>query len=101
MTFYFAYSVLVILADIKAVKDVHVKLTFYAVVIFLTAESPTGCWCSHKLTEFKGNIIFYSHDYETVNTVANRIIELREDGILDYSGTYEEFIQYKKEKGLI
>ena len=65
----------------------------------LDLESITAV--NNGLREFKGNIIFYSHDYETVNTVANRIIELREDGIIDYSGTYEEFIQYKKEKGLI
>ena len=51
---------------------------------------------------FKGNILFYSHDYETVNTVANRIIELLPNGgMLDFSGTYEQFIEYKREKGLL
>ena len=65
----------------------------------LDLESITAV--NNGLRDFKGNIIFYSHDYETVNTVANRIIELGEDGIIDYSGTYEEFIQYKKEKGVI
>ena len=47
-----------------------------------------------------GNILFYSHDYETINTVANRIIEIKQDGIYDYSGTYEEYIAYKKSKGM-
>ena len=65
----------------------------------LDLESITAV--NNGLSDFKGNIIFASHDYETVNTVANRIIELRENGIIDYSGTYEQFIEYKKEKGLM
>ncbi|MBQ8163314.1 MAG: ATP-binding cassette domain-containing protein [Clostridia bacterium] len=65
----------------------------------LDLESITAV--NNGLSDFKGNIIFASHDYETVNTVANRIIEIKEDGIFDYSGTYEQFIEYKKEKGLL
>ena len=65
----------------------------------LDLESITAV--NNGLSDFKGNIIFASHDYETVNTVANRIIEIKEDGIFDYNGTYEEFINYKKEKGLL
>jgi ATPase subunit of ABC transporter with duplicated ATPase domains len=65
----------------------------------LDLESITAV--NNGLSDFKGNIFFTSHDYETVNTVANRIIELREDGIIDYSGTYEQFIEYKKQKGLL
>ena len=65
----------------------------------LDLESITAV--NNGLSDFKGNIIFASHDYETVNTVANRIIELRDNGIIDYSGTYEQFIEYKKEKGLM
>ena len=65
----------------------------------LDLESITAV--NNGLRDFKGNILFYSHDYETINTVANRIIEIKEDGIYDFSGTYEEFITYKKEKGLL
>ena len=65
----------------------------------LDLESITAV--NNGLSDFKGNLLFYSHDYETVNTVANRIIELKDDGIFDFSGTYEEFISYKKEHGLI
>ena len=64
----------------------------------LDLESITAV--NNGLADFKGNILFYSHDYETINTVANRIIEIKEDGIYDFSGTYEEYIAYKKEKGL-
>ena len=66
----------------------------------LDLESITAV--NNGLNEFKGNILFYSHDYETVNTVANRIIELLPNGgMLDFSGTYEQFIEYKREKGLL
>ena len=66
----------------------------------LDLESITAV--NNGLSDFKGNILFYSHDYETVNTVANRIIELLpEGGMLDFSGTYEQFIEYKREKGLL
>ena len=66
----------------------------------LDLESITAV--NNGLSDFRGNILFYSHDYETVNTVANRIIEiLPEGGMLDFSGTYEDFITYKREKGLL
>ena len=52
---------------------------------------------NNGLSAFKGNIIFTSHDYELVNTVANRIIEITPEGITDFSGTYEEFLERKKE----
>ena len=66
----------------------------------LDLESITAV--NNGLNDFRGNVLFYSHDYETVNTVANRIIEiLPQGGMLDFSGTYEEFIAYKREKGLI
>lgn len=47
------------------------------------------------LSDFKGNILLSSHDYELVNTVANRIIEITPDGMIDYRGTYDEFLEYK------
>ena len=45
--------------------------------------------------------MFTTHDYEMMNTVADRIIELRPDGVLDYAGNYEDFLQWKKEKGYV
>ena len=65
----------------------------------LDLESITAV--NNGLREFKGNVMFYSHDYETINTVATRIIEIKQDGIYDFNGTYEEYLAYKKEKGLI
>ena len=51
---------------------------------------------NHGLSSFRGNILFTSHDYELINTVANRIIEIRPDGITDRSGTYDDFVEYKR-----
>jgi ATPase subunit of ABC transporter with duplicated ATPase domains len=53
---------------------------------------------NNGLAAFKGNMIFTSHDYELINTVANRIIEITPDGILDRTGTYEEFLEWKRER---
>ena len=53
---------------------------------------------NHGLANFKGNVLFTSHDYELVNTVANRIIEIKPDGgIVDFSGTYEEYLERMKQ----
>ena len=53
---------------------------------------------NNGLSSFKGNVLFTSHDYELVNTVANRIIEITPEGIRDYSGTFEDFLARKKEE---
>ncbi|MGM9636741.1 MAG: ABC-F family ATP-binding cassette domain-containing protein [Eubacteriales bacterium] len=60
----------------------------------LDLESITAV--NNGLSDFKGNILFCSHDYEIVNTVANRIIEIRPDGMTDYKGSYEDFIEFEK-----
>ena len=46
------------------------------------------------LCAFPGNVVFVSHDYEFVQTIANRIIDIQPDGrIKDYSCTYEEYVE--------
>ena len=59
----------------------------------LDLESITAV--NNGLNDFKSVILFSSHDYEIVNTVANRIIEIRPDGITDFLGTYEEYVEKK------
>ena len=45
------------------------------------------------LDKFNGTLIFISHDREFVSSLATRIIELKLDGqIIDYRGTYEEYL---------
>ena len=48
------------------------------------------------LIAFPGNILLASHDHEMLQSVANRIIELRPDGtICDRLGTYDEYLEYQ------
>lgn len=61
----------------------------------LDLESITAV--NNGLTAFKGVVILSSHDHEILQTVANRIIEITPDGCLDRQGTYEEFLNWKKE----
>ena len=56
----------------------------------LDLESITAV--NHGLSDFKGNVLLYTHDYEMMNTVANRIITLKDVGIHDFSGKYEELV---------
>ncbi len=61
----------------------------------LDLESITSV--NNGLKDFKGNIIFASHDHEFISTVANRIIEFTDNGIIDRNDNYDEYLQWKKE----
>ena len=45
------------------------------------------------LEMYKGTLIFVSHDREFVSSLATRILELTEDGIRDFGGTYEDYLR--------
>ncbi len=47
---------------------------------------------NNNLKSYKGNILFSSHDHEFIQTVANRIIELTPNGIIDKMMEYDEYI---------
>ncbi len=55
---------------------------------------------NNNLVSFKGNILFSSHDHEFIQTVANRIIELTPNGIIDKLMEYDEYIYDEKIKEL-
>ena len=60
----------------------------------LDLESITAV--NNGLTDFKGNVLFSSYDHQFIQTVANRIIEMQEDGgILDKTMTYDDFLVFK------
>ena len=49
------------------------------------------------LMEFKGVVLFASHDHEFVQTVANRIIDFQPDGtIIDKFCTYDDYIELRR-----
>ena len=45
------------------------------------------------LLEFKGTLVFVSHDREFVSSLATRIFDLSEQGFSDFQGTYEELLR--------
>ena len=47
---------------------------------------------NNSLKTFKGNVLFSSHDHEFIQTVANRIIELTPNGIIDKMMDYDDYI---------
>ncbi len=57
----------------------------------LDLESITAL--NNGLIDFQGNVLFYSHDHQFIQTAANRIIEIGPKGILDKLMTYDEFLE--------
>lgn len=60
----------------------------------LDLESITAL--NNGMRDFEGQILFSSYDYELVNTVANRIIELTPNGVIDKMMSYEEYLKDEK-----
>ncbi|NVK71936.1 MAG: ABC-F family ATPase, partial [Oceanospirillaceae bacterium] len=44
------------------------------------------------LENYPGTLIFVSHDREFVSSLATRIVEVTNDGIVDFHGTYDEYL---------
>ncbi|MEQ4691765.1 ABC-F family ATPase [Providencia manganoxydans] len=42
---------------------------------------------------YKGTLIFVSHDREFVSSLASRILEIKEDKVIDFKGTYDEYLK--------
>ncbi len=56
----------------------------------LDLESITAL--NNGMIAFKGTALFVSHDHEFVQTIANRIIDITPDGVVDRVSTYDEFL---------
>lgn len=56
----------------------------------LDLESITAL--NNGLMAFQGTVLFVSHDHEFVQTVANRIIDITPDGVVDRVSTYDDFL---------
>ncbi len=72
---------------------------------FLIFDEPTNHLDLESITalndgvaEFKGTALFSSHDHQFVQTIANRIIEIGPDGMLDKNVTYDEFLHDERTK---
>ncbi|RDI43214.1 ABC-F family ATP-binding cassette domain-containing protein [Falsibacillus pallidus] len=60
----------------------------------LDLESITAL--NNGLIAFKGSMIFSSHDHQFIETIANRIMELTPDGLIDKQMTYDEYLETVK-----
>ena len=56
----------------------------------LDMESITAL--NEGMEKFKGNMLFTSHDHQLMQTVANRIIDIKADRIIDKEMTYNEYL---------
>ncbi len=70
---------------------------------FLILDEPTNHLDLESITalnngmqEFIGNIIFTSHDYQILDSVANRIIEITPNGLIDQYMSYHDFVHSEK-----
>ena len=66
---------------------------------FLIFDEPTNHLDMESITalnegmkKFKGNMLFTSHDHQLTQTVANRIIDLKADQVIDREVTYNEYL---------
>lgn len=55
---------------------------------------------NNALKNFKGTVIFSTHDHEFAQTVANRIIEITPKGVIDKHSTFDEYLEDDKIKEL-
>lgn len=53
---------------------------------------------NNALKNFKGNLLFTTHDHEFAQSVANRVIELTPQGVIDKYMTFDEYMTDKKIK---
>ncbi|UYV55104.1 ABC-F family ATP-binding cassette domain-containing protein [Priestia megaterium] len=57
----------------------------------LDLESITAL--NNGLISYKGSMIFTSHDHQFVETIANRVIEITPNGVIDKQMTYDEYLE--------
>ncbi|MGB1349498.1 MAG: ABC-F family ATP-binding cassette domain-containing protein [Flavobacteriaceae bacterium] len=55
---------------------------------------------NNSLKKFKGTILFTTHDHEFAQTLANRVVELTPNGIIDRYTTFDDYMQDEKIKDL-
>ena len=55
---------------------------------------------NNSLKNFKGTVLFTTHDHEFAQTVGNRVIELTPNGIIDRYLTFDEYMSDPKIKEL-
>jgi ATP-binding cassette subfamily F protein 3 len=69
---------------------------------FLVLDEPTNHLdtdarevLEQTLDDFEGTILAVSHDRYFINRIADRVIELTDDGVMEYLGNYDDYLEHK------
>ncbi len=72
---------------------------------FILLDEPTNHLDLESITALNNGLIrstaemiFVSHDHQFIQTIANRIIEITDDGVIDKRITYDEYLEQNQEK---
>jgi ATPase subunit of ABC transporter with duplicated ATPase domains len=60
----------------------------------LDLESITSV--NNGLISFKGALLFTSHDHQFINSIANRLIEITPQGVIDKEMSYDDYVTDQK-----
>ncbi len=55
---------------------------------------------NNSLKNFKGTVLLTTHDHEFAQTVANRVVEITPNGVIDRYTTFDEYMNDKKVREL-
>ncbi|MDB5053118.1 MAG: ykpA [Bacilli bacterium] len=90
-----------VLSGGEKVRSMFSKMMLYGANVLLLDE-PTNhldlesiTALNNGLVDFDGTILFVSHDHQFLQTIANRIIEITPNGIIDKVMTYDEYLENK------
>jgi ATPase subunit of ABC transporter with duplicated ATPase domains len=90
-----------VLSGGEKVRAMFSKMMLYGANVLLLDE-PTNhldlesiTALNNGLVDFDGTILFVSHDHQFLQTIANRIIEITPNGIIDKVLTYDEYLENK------
>jgi ATPase subunit of ABC transporter with duplicated ATPase domains len=79
--------------DLESIQAFNNSLINFGItVILITHHMDEAVQAQRVVVMHKGNVLMSSHDHEFVNTVANRIIELTPNGMVDRYMEYDDYI---------
>jgi ATPase subunit of ABC transporter with duplicated ATPase domains len=90
-----------VLSGGEKVRSMFSKMMLYGANVLILDE-PTNhldlesiTALNNGLVDFDGTIFFVSHDHQFLQTIANRIVEMTPNGIIDKVMTYDEYLENK------
>lgn len=59
-------------------------------------DAPSREVLENALADYDGTVLCVSHDRYFINKLASRVFEIKDDGVFDFKGNYEDFVSYKQ-----